>query len=157
MEGISKMEPFLDRILLNTGIVLLGAGVLGVSSVIPTSEAQAEVAVCFTQPAGKSPIPCPANQDGSLGGTPPSASGLTSTTVACGSTSTAFGVTGTSYLHVHIPINAGGTIGFGWGTLTATLAPPSEIFAPGTDLTFAGGTGNCISNSGTTNITVLTE
>ncbi len=88
----------------------------------------------------------------------PNANSVTPTTVTCGTTSTAFGVTGNTYLGVLIPPTASQNVGFAWGAnATATLNPPSEVFSAGSMISWAGGTGACIVASGTQTITVETK
>ena len=89
---------------------------------------------------------------------PPSASGVTFSTVTCATTSTAFVVRGGSYLSVQVPPSAAGTVWFAWGeAATATLAPPSQGFLGGATLNWSGGTGACIVASGTQAISVGTR
>jgi hypothetical protein len=87
---------------------------------------------------------------------PPGTVGVTATSVTCGTSSTPFGVTGTTYLSVTIPPGAG-NVWFAWNGSTATTAPPSQAFTGGTTITWGGGTGTCIVSTGTQAITVITR
>ena len=63
--------------------------------------------------------------------------GIVLTTVTCGTTSTAFGVTGASYLAIQVPPGAG-TVCFAPGSTAATLSPPFKCYGGGTGNTAAG-------------------
>jgi hypothetical protein len=87
----------------------------------------------------------------------PNPATVTWTAVTCGTSSTPFGITGASYLSVHMPPGAVNT-GFGWGSSPATMAAPSQVYAAGSpDIKWHGGTGSCIVATGTQVITVGTR
>ena len=86
----------------------------------------------------------------------PNASQLTVTSVTCGSTSTALGVTGAAYLAIQVP-PGGSQVCFAPGSTAATTAAPSKCYSPGTDIQFAGGTGTCIVSTGSQAISVWTK
>ena len=88
----------------------------------------------------------------------PNANTVTATTVTCGTSSTAFGVTGNTYLSVLVPPTATQNVGFAWGpSATATTGPPSQLFGAGSAVSWGGGTGACIVATGTQTITVETK
>lgn len=87
----------------------------------------------------------------------PAAGYVTQTAVTCGATSTPLGVTGTTYLSVWIAPSASQTVCFGWGATAATMSPPSQCFAAGTQISWSGGTGSCIVASGSQAVVVTTR
>lgn len=87
----------------------------------------------------------------------PSANSVTATAVTCATTSTALGVTGTSYVSILIPPTATQNVCFAWNAATATTSPPSQCFGPGTAVSWGGGTGACIVATGSQAITVETK
>ncbi len=145
-------------------IVLAGGMALGALLSPAPARAQQAVQVCIpgvnTTTGGLNcqPVtganPLPTTGTGGTVSPAPSASAVTATSVTCGSTSTALGVTGVSYLSVLIPPAASQNVCFAWGAGTATTSPPSQCFAPGVAVSWGGGTGACIVASGSQAITV---
>lgn len=145
-------------------VVAVGVGIVALpharaQSVLPVEPCiaganQNGVVGCW--PVGPS-NPLPTTGAGGTVSTTPSASAVTPTTVTCGTTSTAFGVTGTSYLSVWVPPADTANVCFGWGSNAATTSAPSQCFGPGTAVSWGGGTGACIVATGTQPIVVETK
>lgn len=119
------------------GIALLSMGF---------SEARAEMT--SVQPPGGVPVPLAGDANGGLITVAPSTVGMTTITVNCLATSTSFGFTAKTYLHVNAYNEPGTQICFAWNATMATGAPPDNCWVEPFDLTFAGGTGSCIAVGG---------
>lgn len=120
---------------------------------IENSRAQLGVLV---QPPNGTAVPLAGDSNGGIVTTAPLTSGITATSVTCGTTSTAL-PTGITYLHINVPPTVTQSVCFAWNGNTATMTPPSECYSPPVDLTWGGGTGSCIVASGSANITVITK
>lgn len=129
---------------------LLVAGLVLAPSAVKEANAQP----VMVQPPNQAPVPLSGDSNGNFLTTAPNTALTTWVAINCGTVSTPFGVTGTTYLHVQIPNTVVQNIGFGWNGTPATLTPPSEVFGGNVDFDFAGGTGSCIVASGTASITV---
>lgn len=102
------------------------------------------------------PLPVTATFSGSVTAAPaPSTTGTTTTNVTCGTSSTAFGVTGTTYLSVSVDSNATQAVCFGWGADPAVTT--RQCFSGPAILSWGGGTGSCRVASGTQVVSVVTK
>ncbi len=139
------------KLMLTAGLAVLFFGAAHAQSL------QVQGAGCGTAGYTNTHGGAPGTQDASGAGcvSPvPSNVGLNFVKVTCGTTTTAFGVTGASYLTVQIPPTAMQTVWFAWNGTAATTAPPSQGYSATTNVTWGGGTGSCIVASGTQDITV---